>query len=108
MIFDKIAKPLCNYLCLSAHTSVSNAIVISRMTQRGSYTYILLPDNICGRKDWKLPLVSLTLLPFVLVPTARLGKRACIVNPKMISMSDTVAVMTGAMTVEQVPAECLA
>ena len=28
---------------------------------------------------------------------ARLGKRACIVNPKKISMSDTVAVMTGAV-----------
>ncbi len=27
------------------------------------------------QKDWKLALVSLTLLPFVLVPTARLGKR---------------------------------
>jgi len=26
-------------------------------------------------KDWKLALVSLTLLPFVLVPTARIGKR---------------------------------
>ncbi len=26
-------------------------------------------------KDWRLALVSLTLLPFVLVPTARLGKR---------------------------------
>jgi fructose transport system ATP-binding protein len=39
---------------------------------------------------------------------ARLGKRACVVNPKKISMSDTVAVMTGAMTVDQLPAECLA
>jgi ATP-binding cassette, subfamily B, bacterial MsbA len=27
------------------------------------------------QKDWRLALVSLTLLPFVLVPTARLGKR---------------------------------
>src|SRR5437588_11132746 len=26
-------------------------------------------------KDWKLGFVSLTVLPFVLVPTARLGKR---------------------------------
>jgi fructose transport system ATP-binding protein len=39
---------------------------------------------------------------------ARLGKRACIVNPKKISMSDTVAVMTGAMPPEQIPTECLA
>ncbi|UJW83307.1 ATP-binding cassette domain-containing protein [Hydrogenophaga sp. SL48] len=39
---------------------------------------------------------------------ARLGKRAAVVNPKKISMSDTVAVMTGAMTVDQLPAEVLA
>ena len=39
---------------------------------------------------------------------ARLGRRAAVVNPKKISMSDTVAVMTGAMTAEQLPAECLA
>ena len=39
---------------------------------------------------------------------ARLGKRACIVNPKKISMSDTVAVMTGAMRPDELPAEALA
>jgi fructose transport system ATP-binding protein len=39
---------------------------------------------------------------------ARLGKRAAVVNPKKISMSDTVAVMTGAMTVDQLPADVLA
>ncbi len=39
---------------------------------------------------------------------ARLGRRAAVVNPKKISMSDTVAVMTGAMTAEQLPADCLA
>ena len=39
---------------------------------------------------------------------ARLGKRACIVNPKTISMSDTVAVMTGAKRPDELPAECLA
>ncbi len=38
---------------------------------------------------------------------ARLGKRACIVDPKHISMSDTVAVMTGAMTPDQLPKEAL-
>jgi fructose transport system ATP-binding protein len=38
----------------------------------------------------------------------RLGKRAAIVNPKKISMSDAVAVMTGAMTVAELPAEALA
>jgi fructose transport system ATP-binding protein len=36
---------------------------------------------------------------------ARLGKRAAVVNPKCISMSDTVAVMTGAMLAEQLPKE---
>jgi fructose transport system ATP-binding protein len=39
---------------------------------------------------------------------ARLGKRACIVNPKKIGMSDTVAVMTGAMRPDELPAEALA
>jgi fructose transport system ATP-binding protein len=39
---------------------------------------------------------------------ARLGKRAAVVNPKTMSMSDTVAVMTGAMRPEDIPAECLA
>jgi fructose transport system ATP-binding protein len=37
----------------------------------------------------------------------RLGKRAAVLNPKMVSMSDTVAVMTGAMTPEQLPQEAL-
>jgi len=39
---------------------------------------------------------------------ARLGKRAAVVNPKKITMSDTVAVMTGAMRPEDIPAECMA
>ena len=39
---------------------------------------------------------------------ARLGKRAAVLNPKKISMSDTVAVMTGAMPANAIPAECLA
>jgi fructose transport system ATP-binding protein len=39
---------------------------------------------------------------------ARLGKRAAVVNPKFISMSDTVAVMTGAKSVDELPAEALA
>jgi len=42
------------------------------------------------------------------IHVARLGKRAAVLNPKKISMSDTVAVMTGAMLHEQIPAECLA
>jgi fructose transport system ATP-binding protein len=42
------------------------------------------------------------------IHVARLGKRAAVLNPKAISMSDTVAVMTGAMKPEDIPAECLA
>ena len=39
---------------------------------------------------------------------ARLGKRAAVVNPQKISMSDTVAVMTGAMAASDLPVESLA
>lgn len=42
------------------------------------------------------------------IHVARLGKRATVLNPKKISMSDTVAVMTGAMRPEDLPAEALA
>ena len=42
------------------------------------------------------------------IHVARLGKRCAVLNPKKISMSDTVAVMTGAMPPEAIPAECLA
>ncbi len=42
------------------------------------------------------------------IHVARLGRRAAVLNPKKISMSDTVAVMTGAMPPEQIPTECLA
>jgi fructose transport system ATP-binding protein len=38
----------------------------------------------------------------------RLGKRAAVLNPKAISMSDTVAVMTGALPVENIPKAALA
>jgi fructose transport system ATP-binding protein len=38
----------------------------------------------------------------------RLGKRAAVVNPHKISMSDTVAVMTGAMKVEDLSEDMLA
>ena len=33
----------------------------------------------------------------------RLGKRVAVLNPKRISMSDTVAVMTGALRAEDLP-----
>jgi fructose transport system ATP-binding protein len=36
------------------------------------------------------------------IHVARLGKRAAVLNPKNISMSDTVAVMTGAMSADAV------
>jgi fructose transport system ATP-binding protein len=42
------------------------------------------------------------------IHVARLGKRAAVLDPKKISMSDTVAVMTGAMPPDQIPKECLA
>jgi fructose transport system ATP-binding protein len=42
------------------------------------------------------------------IHVARLGKRATVLNPKAISMSDTVAVMTGATRPEDIPAHCLA
>ncbi len=42
------------------------------------------------------------------IHVARLGKRAAVLDPTKISMSDTVAVMTGAIPPEQIPAEYLA
>ena len=42
------------------------------------------------------------------IHVARLGRRAAVLNPKKISMSDTVAVMTGAMPPDKIPADCLA
>ena len=42
------------------------------------------------------------------IHVARLGRRAAILDPKKISMSDAVAVMTGALPPESIPAECLA
>jgi fructose transport system ATP-binding protein len=42
------------------------------------------------------------------IHVARLGRRAAVLNPKRISMSDAVAVMTGAMRPDELPAEALA
>jgi fructose transport system ATP-binding protein len=42
------------------------------------------------------------------IHVARLGRRAAVLNPKTIGMSDTVAVMTGALPPDKIPAECLA
>jgi len=42
------------------------------------------------------------------IHVARLGKRIAVLNPKKISMSDTVALMTGALTPDDVPPDALA
>ena len=42
------------------------------------------------------------------IHVARLGKRTAVLNPRKISMSDTVAVMTGALRAEDLPAGALA
>ena len=42
------------------------------------------------------------------IHVARLGKRAAVLNPKKINMSDTVAVMTGALRPEDLPPDALA
>ena len=38
----------------------------------------------------------------------RLGRRVAVIEPHRMSMSDAVAIMTGALRPEQIPAECLA
>ena len=38
------------------------------------------------------------------IHVARLGKRGAVLNPKAVTMSDTVSVMTGALPAEQIPA----
>jgi fructose transport system ATP-binding protein len=42
------------------------------------------------------------------IHVARLGKRGCVLNPKKVTMADTVAVMTGAVRPEDLPADALA
>jgi fructose transport system ATP-binding protein len=65
-------------------------------------------------RDQGLPVVLISHnMPHVFevadrIHVARLGRRAAVLNPKKISMSDTVAVMTGAMRPEEIPSECLA
>jgi fructose transport system ATP-binding protein len=65
-------------------------------------------------RDQGLPVVLISHnMPHVFevadrIHVARLGKRAAVLDPKHISMSDTVAVMTGALAPERIPAECLA
>ena len=42
------------------------------------------------------------------IHVARLGRRAAVLNPKRVSMSETVAVMTGAMRPDELMADALA
>ena len=71
-------------------------------------------DLIRRVRDRGLPVILISHnMPHVFeiadrIHIARLGRRACVVDPKKISMSDTVAVMTGARRPEDLPAECLA
>jgi len=71
-------------------------------------------DLIRRVRDRGLPVVLISHnMPHVFevadrIHIARLGKRAAVVNPKKIGMSETVAVMTGAMRPEDIPAEWLA
>ncbi|MCW5235170.1 ATP-binding cassette domain-containing protein [Verminephrobacter eiseniae] len=71
-------------------------------------------ELICRVRDQGLPVILISHnMPYVFevadrIHIARLGRRAAVVQPKKISMSDTVAVMTGAMPASELPPECLA
>ena len=71
-------------------------------------------DLIRRVRDKGLPVILISHnMPHVFdiadrIHIARLGKRACVVNPKKISMSDTVAVMTGAKRPDELPPDALA
>jgi fructose transport system ATP-binding protein len=65
-------------------------------------------------RDQGLPVVLISHnMPHVFevadrIHVARLGRRAAVLDPKRIGMSDPVAVMTGALAPDRIPAECLA
>jgi fructose transport system ATP-binding protein len=71
-------------------------------------------DLIRRVRDRGLPVVLISHnMPHVFevadrIHVARLGARAAVLDPRRISMSDTVAVMTGALAADALPAECLA
>lgn len=71
-------------------------------------------ELIARVRDRGLPVVLISHnMPHVFevadrIHVARLGRRAAVLNPKKVSMSDTVAVMTGALQADALPAECLA
>jgi fructose transport system ATP-binding protein len=71
-------------------------------------------DLIRRVRDKGLPVILISHnMPHVFdiadrIHIARLGKRACVVNPRNISMSETVAVMTGAKRPDELSADALA
>ncbi len=71
-------------------------------------------DLIRRVRDSGLPVIIISHnMPHVFeiadrVHIQRLGRRACVINPKRLSMSDAVAVMTGAMKSEDLSADVLA
>ena len=71
-------------------------------------------DLIRRVRDSGLPVIIISHnMPHVFeiadrVHIQRLGRRACVINPKRLSMSDAVAVMTGAMRSEDLSADVLA
>jgi ATP-binding cassette, subfamily B, bacterial MsbA len=85
-VFDHVLKQDAQFFELNTTGSVMSSIM-SDIEKIQTATSHLLADwfrqtfsaiallLVLLQKDWKLALVSLTLLPFVLVPTARLGKR---------------------------------
>jgi fructose transport system ATP-binding protein len=42
------------------------------------------------------------------IHVARLGRRAAVLDPRRVAMSDVVAVMTGALRADELPPEALA
>ncbi|MBA2243788.1 MAG: ATP-binding cassette domain-containing protein [Gemmatimonadota bacterium] len=71
-------------------------------------------DLIRRVRDRGLPVVLISHdMPHVFevadrIHVQRLGRRAAVLNPQRISMSDTVALMTGALRPEELPADALA
>ena len=71
-------------------------------------------DLIRRVRDRGLPVVLISHdMPHVFeladrIHVQRLGRRVAVVDPKRISMSDTVAVMTGALAPDTIPADALA
>lgn len=73
------------------------------------FTLVMVLDLIRQVRDRGLPVILISHnMPQVLevadrVHIQRLGKRVAVIEPRAFSMSDTVAIMTGAMAGERVP-----